>query len=104
MNTIRVYLQKGWTIQEVDSTMQDLMGVPGYVSYWIVSPHGEQVKSFSTKNAAREYWRAHIKEFMVDQDKGRKLAEECGLNWEELDDFERDSWSQMAQKGDDVND
>ncbi len=101
MEIIRLYMEKGWTIRETDTTMQDLMDVPGYVSYWIVSPHGEFVKSFVTKKRAHEYWRNHKDNIMLDVEKGRPLAEECGLVWEELDDFEKESWAQMAKKGED---
>jgi hypothetical protein len=90
----------GWTIQEVDNTNQEFGGVPGYITYWIVSPSGSDIKGFATKNRARFYWRKHYKELraMEDPSAGQKLAEDCGLVWDDLDDFEKKSWTAMAAK------
>lgn len=83
----------GWTIQEWDT--DDFV-----VTYWIVSPRGTNVCSFASKERARVYWRKHQRGFLTmrNADSGRKLAEECGLVWDSLDDFEKNSWTDMANK------
>jgi len=99
MEKTRVYMQKGWTIVEWSSE-------EGHSSYWITNPRGKWRKSFATKMAARLYWRKHMARIMradteaaePTEADGIALVESCGLNWDDLDDFERSMWLRASAK------
>lgn len=87
-------LEGGWTIVEKDWT-DDV----GYVSYWLMSPLDEEIETFCTIGRAKAYWKAHKSELLqTSLNKGKALAESCGVKWSKLTDFEIKTWVLMAQK------
>ena len=85
-----MYMQGGWTIDETNNE--------GCAFYWIVSPLKTDVMSFPSKIRARMYWQQYGRQLMSTNniDSGRTLAEESGVEWDALDEFEQQMWTKMA--------
>ena len=88
-------LEKGFTL--IQSNTEN------WISFWIIDPHGEDVKSFSSSARARIWWEINMKKVLNQEraespkklkarNEARKLVKRMGLNFDKLSNEEQEEW------------
>ena len=73
----------------------------GWISFWIIDPHGEDVKSFSSVQRALDWWQVKKKEMLNEAEspkwrkarrEAEKLVKKMGGNFDLMPQEEKDGW------------
>ena len=81
-----------------------------WISFWIVDPHGEDIKSFPSSARARVWWESNMKiilnqeraespERLKARNEARKLVKRMGLKFDKLSKHEQDEWIEEILNG-----